>query len=94
MLADAAHKQLKEFGSVFTSFRHREFWLFSLFIFLHFFLVRRWHPSEVRYWKKVIEVGEEYRDIFSRLQRVDDFCLRHFSWLRYLCWNTVVEVVK
>jgi 2-polyprenyl-3-methyl-5-hydroxy-6-metoxy-1,4-benzoquinol methylase len=87
-------KQLKEFGSVFTSFRHREFWLFSLFIFLHFFLVRRWHPSEVRYWKKVIEVGEEYRDIFSKLQRVDDFCLRHFSWLRYLCWNTVVEVVK
>ncbi len=87
-------KQLKEFGSVFSVFRHREFWLFSLLIFFQFFFVRRWHPSEVRYWKRVIEVGNEYREPFLKLQAIDDFCLKYLPFLRYLCWNTVVEVVK
>jgi SAM-dependent methyltransferase len=87
-------KQLKDFGSVFSSFRHQEFWLFSLLIFLHFFFIRGWHPSKVRYWKRVIEAGEEYRGLFSKLQRLDEFCLKYFPFLRYLCWNTVVVVEK
>jgi 2-polyprenyl-3-methyl-5-hydroxy-6-metoxy-1,4-benzoquinol methylase len=87
-------KQLKGFASVFSSFRHQEFWLFSLLIFFHFFFIRGWHPSKIRYWKRVIEAGEEYRGLFSKLQRMDDFCLKHLPFLRYLCWNTVVVVEK
>lgn len=87
-------RQLRGFGSVFSSFQHKEFWFFSLLIFFHFFFVRQWHPSKVRYWKRVIEAGEEYRDSFCRLQRIDEFCLKHFPLLGCLCWNTVVEVIK
>jgi len=87
-------KQLKSFSSVFSSSRHQEFWLFSLLIFFHFFFIRGWHPSKVRYWKRVIEAGEEYKVLFSKLQRLDAFCLKYFPFLRYLCWNTVVEVKK
>ena len=87
-------KKLKDFGSIFSSFRHQEFWLFSLLIFFHFFFIRGWHPSKVRYWKRVIEAGEEYSGIFAKLQSVDIFCLKWFPFLRYLCWNTVVVVRK
>lgn len=86
-------KQLKSFASNFTSWSHQEFWLFSLLIFFHFFF-RGWHPSRVRYWKRVIEAGEEYKGIFSIFQRWDAFCLKYLSLLRYLCWNTVMVVKK
>ncbi|HNX68431.1 MAG TPA: class I SAM-dependent methyltransferase [Candidatus Omnitrophota bacterium] len=87
-------KQLSDFASFFFSSRHREFWLFSLGIFLHFFFIRRWHPSKVRYWKKVIEAGEEYRGLFQKLQRMDDLCLKYVPFSNYLCWNTVLQVQK
>lgn len=73
---------------------HQEFWLFSLLIFFHFFFIRRWHPSRVRYWKRVIEAGKEYKGLFEKLQRLDAFSLKYFPFLRYLCWNTVVTVEK
>jgi len=82
---------LREF---FPTLRHREFWFFSLLIFLHFFFIRHWHPSKVRYWKKVIEAGEEYRSPFSFLQKLDHFFLKYFPFLRPLCWNTVIVVEK
>jgi len=87
-------KQLRGFGSSFSSFGHQEFWLFSLLIFFHFFFIRGWHPSKVGYWNRVIEVGEEYRNVFEKFQRIDTFCLKYFPFLKFLCWNTVVEVAK
>ena len=79
---------------LFSSFHHKEFWLASLLIFGHFYLVRRWNPSKVRYWKKVIEAGYEYEDFFGRLQKLDEFLLRYFPFLRGLCWNSVIVAGK
>ncbi len=87
-------RKLGDFAAHFGSWKHSEFWLFSLLIFFHFFFVRGWHPSKVRYWKRVVEVGPEYKDSFAKLQAIDEFCLKHLSFLRYLCWNTVLEVRK
>jgi SAM-dependent methyltransferase len=87
-------KQLSDFASNFSSWHHQEFWLFSLLVFLHFFFIRGWHPSKVRYWKRVIEAGEDYRGLFKKLQVLDAFCLKYFPFLRYLCWNTVAVVQK
>lgn len=88
------YAQIRSFCRPFSSFRHEEFWFFSLLIFFHFFFVRRWHPSKVRYWKKVIEAGEEYRVLFSRLQSMDRWTLRLFPFLKPLCWNSVIVVQK
>ncbi|OGW83096.1 MAG: hypothetical protein A3C47_04735 [Omnitrophica bacterium RIFCSPHIGHO2_02_FULL_51_18] len=87
-------KQIREFGGFFSSLRHEEFWLFSLAIFGHFYFVRRWNPSKVRYWKKVIEEGAAYADMFRRLQRWDHFFLKYAPFLKPLCWNTVLVVQK
>ena len=78
----------------FSAFHHEEFWFLSLFIFAHFYFIRRWHPSKVRYWKKVIEAGYEYERFFARLQGMDKFLLKYFPFLRLLCWNTVLVGVK
>ncbi len=87
-------KQIHDFGKNFSSLHHEEFWLFSLTIFLHFFFVRRWHPSKVRYWKKIIEVGEDYRRMFSYLNRIDRWVMKYLPILKPLCWTTVLVVNK
>lgn len=83
-------KKIHQLDPLFSRFRHREFWFFSLFIFLHFFFIRRWHPGKVRYWKKVIESASEYERMFRFLQKLDDWTLQFFPFLRPLCWNTVL----
>lgn len=87
-------KQISKFKDYFQVVHHEEFWLLSLSIFLHFFFVRRWHPSKFRYWKKVIEEGESYRKSFSFLNAIDRWLLKHFSFLRPLCWNSVIVAKK
>ncbi len=87
-------KQLKSLKPYFTSMEHKEFWLFSLLIFLNFYFVRRWNPSKVRYWKKVIEEGNAYKRSFGALQKIDNFFLGFLPFLRPLCWNTVLTSVK
>ena len=86
--------QINSLRKSFSDLTHREFWLFSLYIFMHFFLVRRWHPSKVRYWKKVIEVGPEFSSMIGTLKKWDHRMMRIFPFLGFLCWNTVIKVTK
>ncbi len=87
-------KQIQILKNDFSSMVHQEFWLFSLLIFFHFFFVKRWNPSKVRYWKKVIEVADEYESFFSKLYKMDQFFLKHFPKLGFLCWNSVIILKK
>ncbi|MFA6004193.1 MAG: class I SAM-dependent methyltransferase [Elusimicrobiota bacterium] len=80
--------------AVFPRFRHREFWLFSLYLFMHFYLVERASPARVRYWKKVIVEASRYEWMFRPLQRLDELALRICPYLGRLCWNTVISVEK
>lgn len=88
------YKAIKKFRSFFSESNQEAFWLSTLFIFFHFFFIKRWHPNKVRYWKRVIEAGEEYRTFFLRLQRLDEKLLKMMPFLRPFCWNTVISVVK
>ncbi len=87
-------RQLNSLKLYFSSIKHQEFWLFSLLIFFNFYFVRHWNPSKVRYWKKVIEEGESYKKLFYPLQALDQFFLKILPFLRPLCWNTVLVVLK
>ncbi|OHB97746.1 MAG: hypothetical protein A2W74_10070 [Planctomycetes bacterium RIFCSPLOWO2_12_38_17] len=75
----------KHFGRV----THREFWLFSLLIFV-IFLCKGAHPSRERYWKKIIVEGEKYKKSYTFLKKIDDFILKLFPFLGRFCWNTVI----
>ena len=87
-------RQLKDLGKHFSEMDHEEFWFFSLWIFVHFFVVKRWNPSKVRYWKKAIEAAGEYKDRFAGWHKMDRRWLAACPFLRRFCWNTVLVGVK
>ena len=87
-------RELPTIEARFRRVEHREFWLTSLTLFLYFFLVKRYHPSKVRYWKRVIEEAEALSWLYRPLKRIDDRLLRAFPLLGRLCWNTVLVVTK
>ena len=70
------------------------FWLFTLYLFLHFFLIERVHPSKERYWKKVVREHERLTPLYTRLAKLDRVVLKHFPFLRRYCWNVAVYAVK
>lgn len=87
-------EDFKRIESVFPRLSHKEFWFFTLYLFVHFFVVERASPGKVRYWKKVIEDAARYEKMFSRLKRWDDRVLGAAPWLGRYCWNTVLVAQK
>jgi SAM-dependent methyltransferase len=85
---------LRLFRKYFARVEAGYFWLFSLYLFLHFFLVERVHPSKERYWKKVVREHERLTPLYRRLAKLDRVALRHVPFLRRYCWNVAVYAVK
>jgi ubiquinone/menaquinone biosynthesis C-methylase UbiE len=86
------YKDRKVFKKIFDSFNHREFWFTALYIFIHFFVIKRYHPSKVRYWKQVVIEGNRYRTLLTILISLDRVLLLIVPFFRFLCWNTVIQV--
>ena len=70
------------------------FWLATLGVFLHFYLIEGANPSEERYWKKILYEADRYQGLFSFLKKIDDVLLPTIPGLGLLCWNQVIEVHK
>ncbi len=84
-------KQIKE---VFPNTSHYEFHLFTLLIFIWFFLVERQNPNKVRYWKKIINEANKYKNSFKALYFLDKSTLFLFPFLKRYCWITVIKSQK
>ncbi len=87
-------KDFKEMLPYYREGRHREFWFFTLLIFIYFYLVERADPTKERYWKKVIKDAPRFSRMFRFLNGLDKFFLKVFPCLRYLCWNTVIVLTR
>ncbi|MBI5631760.1 MAG: methyltransferase domain-containing protein [Elusimicrobia bacterium] len=85
---------LERIREVFPKLHHKEFWLATLYLFVHFYVVERASPSKVRYWKKVIEEAARYDWMFQPLRRLDEKLLRFLPFLGRYCWNTVLVAEK
>lgn len=85
---------LPRIRAVFPRLSHREFWFFTLYLFIHFFVVERASPGKVRYWKKVIEDAPKHERLFGFLKRLDDAALGAMPWLGRWCWNSVLVAEK
>lgn len=82
------------FRRYFVHVETEYFWLFTLYLFLHFFLIERVHPSKERYWKKVVREHERLTPLYRRLAKLDRAALRYVPFLRRFCWNVGVYAVK
>lgn len=87
-------KDLKEMYPYYREGYHKEFWFFTLFIFVYFYLIERADPRKERYWKKVIKDAPKFSRMFGFLNALDKIVLKIFPPFRYLCWNTVIVLKK
>lgn len=89
-----SNRDMKIIKKAFPNMQHKELQLFTLLIFVWFFLVERLHPNKTRYWKKIITEAEKYRVPFTILFNFDKVMLKFFPFLRRYCWITVIKVQK
>ena len=88
------YNDLTKIKAVFPRMIHKEFQLFTLLIFVWFFIGERLHPNKVRYWKKIIIEAEKYKIAFKFLHSMDCILLKLLPFLRRFCWVTVIKVQK
>ena len=87
-------KVLKLFRKKFTKVYHKEFWLLTLTLFLKYYLINRYNPNTIRYWKQIYkEKPEEIGWWFGRLEKCDGILLK-IPFLRRLAWNIVIYAQK
>jgi len=83
---------LERIRTIFPKMIHKEFQLFTLLIFVWFFIGERLHPNKVRYWKKIVTEAEKYKVPFKILHSFDKFILKVLPFLKRYCWITVIKV--
>ena len=79
--------------SLFSQFQYDTFWLTTLWIFLHFYLIERINPNEERYWKKIIVEQKRLKPLYQKLEKIDQV-LKRIPYLRRMCWNLAVVATK
>ena len=78
----------------FSKLEIKTFHLFTLFIFVWFFISERIHPNNERYWKKIIYDAKYYKSAFTILSRIDHFVLRFLPFLSRYCWVIAGKAIK
>lgn len=88
------YEDLKHIERILPDMKHEEYHLFTLLIFIWFFIGERIHPNKARYWKKIIYEADRYGGVFKFLFNIDLIILRLFPFLKRYCWATVIRVRK
>lgn len=87
-------QDIEKISKYFQTVKHHEFQLSTLLIFIWFFIVSQVNPNKERYWRKILQVKGNLKNILKVLISLDKIILRTFPPLKYLCWNTVIEIKK
>src|SRR5262249_30632958 len=87
-------RDLEVFRRYFFDVSSQCFWFSTPWIFLRLYLIERVHPSQERYWKKIIKEHERLTPLFNRLNRIDRWLLRCCPYLKRYCWNITVCATK
>jgi ubiquinone/menaquinone biosynthesis C-methylase UbiE len=85
---------IDQMRALFQRVNYECFWLSSLWIFLHFYLIERVHPSNDRYWVKIIREHQRLEKLYRPLAKIDETLLRAFPWLKRMCWNIALVATK
>jgi SAM-dependent methyltransferase len=83
-------EDLRLFKKHFSRVEFDMAWLFTLWIFLRFYLFDRVDPGKERYWKKILLEHKRLEKIHNRLEKIDCVFLKWFPFMRWFCWNIVI----
>lgn len=84
------YSDLQLFKKHFANVKFRYFWLFTLTIFVCMTLLQFRNPNRERFWKSVVDEGDNWAWLYRPLAALDSIILYIFPPLRLLCWNVVV----
>lgn len=84
----------KLFNKIYQNVEFKFFWFTSLYVFFHYFFIRRLNPNKVRYWKQIIVDGKKLNGTLNVLHRIDGFLFKYIPGLKYLAWNVAVKCQK
>jgi ubiquinone/menaquinone biosynthesis C-methylase UbiE len=79
--------------SLFSQTDYDTFWIATLWIFLHFYLIEKVDPNQERYWKKIIIEQERLAPNYLRLEKIDRV-LKKVPLMKRLAWNIAVVATK
>lgn len=85
---------IKIFKKYFKKVTHEAAWLFTLWLFIQFYLVEKVNPNKERYWKKIIKEHKRLEKTYSFLEKIDKFILKNIPFLKKYCWNIVIFCIK
>lgn len=86
-------QMLNDAGQLFSKIEYETFWYVTLWIFLRFFLFERVHPSKERYWKKILDEESRLKNLYMRLEKIDQI-IKKFGICERLAWNVAMVAVK
>lgn len=81
---------VQKIAQQFRRVETRWYWLTTLIIFVIMATWQRRNPNKQRFWKAVVQEGNQWAWIYRPLARVDDVLLRLLPLLRWWCWNVVI----
>lgn len=73
---------------------HKEFHLFTLLIFVWYFVVDKVNPNDERYWKKIINDSAKVKRAFRLLAWLDEEIFKIMPFMKRYSWNTVLVYKK
>ena len=68
---------------------HREFWIFTLLLFVKYYAIDRVNPNEDRYWKRILHETSRTLWWWMPLRAIDKL-LSRLPLVRWLAWNMVM----
>lgn len=87
-------RDIQSFRKHFYAVEPHYFWLTTLVIFLIMALAQRRNPNKERFWKVVVQEGDQWRWLYTPLEKIDRILLWVVPPLRLLCWNIVIVSSK
>lgn len=87
-------KDVRLFKKYFSSQKTKATWLFTLWIFVRFYFIERVDPNKERYWKKIIYDHKKLEKKYHRIEKLDNFFLKIFPFLKRYCWNIAIIARK
>jgi len=87
-------REIKEIKKRFQNVTAHGTWLFTLYIFVKYYFIDKIDPNQERYWKKILDEHKKLESLYNKLERIDDFILKVFPFLKRYCWNIILICKK